>query len=101
MTRVGEVFITKVVPVPVCEVTEVVFPDDEIGPERLALVVTFPAVRLAAVPEIFVPTSTVGVPKLGVTNVGETDNTTLPVPVDVVTPVPPFITAKTSLVFVI
>ena len=43
MTRVGEVFITKVVPVPVCEVTVVVLPDDEIGPDRLALVVTVEA----------------------------------------------------------
>jgi len=37
-----------------------------------------------------------GVPKIGVTNVGEVDNTTLPVPVDVVTPVPPLATASVA-----
>ena len=35
----------------------------------------------------------VGVPRIGVTKVGEVDNTLLPDPVDVVTPVPPFSTA--------
>jgi hypothetical protein len=44
-------------------------------------------VRLVAVPEA-------GVPKAGVTNVGEFDNTTEPVPVDEVTPVPPLATGK-------
>jgi hypothetical protein len=39
----------------------------------------------------------VGVPKIGVTSVGEVDNTTEPVPVDVVTPVPPFATGKTPV----
>ena len=63
------------------------------SPVRFALVVTLPAVKFAAVPEIFVPTSVDGVPKLGVTNVGDVDNTTLPVPVDEVTPVPPLATA--------
>ena len=43
VTSVGEVFITNVDPVPVCEVTVVVLPDDEIGPERSALVVTVAA----------------------------------------------------------
>lgn len=44
------------------------------------------------VPELKLPEA--GVPSAGVTSVGEFDNTTLPVPVDVVTPVPPLATAK-------
>jgi hypothetical protein len=36
----------------------------------------------------------VGVPKIGVTSVGEVDNTLLPEPVLVVTPVPPLATAN-------
>jgi hypothetical protein len=44
-------------------------------------------VRLVAVPEE-------GVPNTGVTSVGEFDNTTEPVPVELVTPVPPLATAK-------
>ena len=36
----------------------------------------------------------VGVPKIGVTKVGLVDKTVLPVPVDVVTPVPPLATGK-------
>ena len=42
VTRVGEVFITKVLPVPVCEATLVVLPTLVIGPVRLALVALFP-----------------------------------------------------------
>ena len=68
------------------------------SPVRFALVVTLPAVKFAAVPEIFVPTNVDGVPKLGVTNVGDVDNTTLPEPVDVVTPVPPFVTDKVPVI---
>ena len=40
----------------------VAFPVEVTIPVRLAFVVTFPAVRLAAVPEIFVPTKADGVP---------------------------------------
>ena len=40
-------------------------------------------------PVIFVAVPLAGVPNTGVTNVGEVDNTTLPVPVFDVTPVPP------------
>jgi hypothetical protein len=43
VTRVGEVFITKVVPVPVCEAIAVALPTEVIGPVRLALVVTVAA----------------------------------------------------------
>ena len=49
-------------------------------------------VRLVASPEA-------GVPKIGVTSVGEFDNTTLPVPVEIVTPVPPFTTGSTLAEF--
>jgi hypothetical protein len=47
-----------------------------------------------AVPVILVPTNALGVPKAGVTKVGELDNTLFPEPVDVVTPVPPAATGK-------
>ena len=40
---VGEVFITKVLPVPVCEATAVALPTEVMGPVRLALVVTVAA----------------------------------------------------------
>lgn len=40
-------------------------PDDVIGPDRLALVVTVPAVRFAAVPVAFVSTTLAGVPSAG------------------------------------
>jgi hypothetical protein len=43
VTNIGEVFITNVDPVPVCEATEVVFPELVIGPVKLALVVTVAA----------------------------------------------------------
>jgi hypothetical protein len=45
-------------------------------------------------PVALVKVALVGVPRIGVTSVGEFDNTTLVVPVLVVTPVPPFNTAK-------
>ena len=45
-------------------------------------------------PVALVKVALVGVPRIGVTSVGEFDNTTLVVPVEVVTPVPPFNTAK-------
>ena len=52
-------------------------------PVRLALVVTFPAVKEAPVPVMFVPTNADGVPSAGVTSVGEVERTTSPVPVHV------------------
>ena len=45
-------------------------------------------------PVAFVKVALVGVPRIGVTSVGEFDNTTLVVPVLVVTPVPPFATPR-------
>ena len=80
----------------------VVFPTEVTSPERLALVVTvaaFPPIfKLAAVPVILVPTKAEGVPKAGVTSVGEVDNTTPPVPVEAaVDPVPPLATGRVPL----
>ena len=90
----GEPLTTNVDPVPVCEAMEVALPTDVITPVRLALVttvaafptlvtppvklafvVTLPAVKPAAVPLMFVPTSAVGVPSAGVISVGEVENT--------------------------
>jgi hypothetical protein len=45
-------------------------------------------------PVAFVKTAALGVPRAGVTRVGEFDNTTFVVPVEVVTPVPPFATGR-------
>lgn len=47
-----------------------------------------PAIRPVAVPVIFVPTSAVGVPSAGVTNVGDVARTTGPVPVFAVAATP-------------
>jgi len=48
-------------------------------------------------PVAFVRVADVGVPKTGVTNVGLVDNTVLPEPVLVVTPVPPDVTGSIEL----
>jgi hypothetical protein len=92
VTSVGEVAKTAE-PVPVSSVKaparlaelnepkEVALPTLVTAPVRFALVVTLPAVKPAAVPVMFVPTRADGVPKAGVTSVGEVDITTLPVPV--------------------
>lgn len=48
-------------------------------------------------PVAFVKVTDVGVPKTGVTSVGLVLKTVLPVPVEVVTPVPPFATANVPL----
>jgi hypothetical protein len=45
-------------------------------------------------PVAFVRVAAEGVPMFGVVRTGEEDKTTLPVPVDVVTPVPPFATGR-------
>ena len=45
-------------------------------------------------PVAFVSVTEVGVPSKGVTKVGLVDKTTLPVPVEVVTPVPPEVTGS-------
>jgi len=48
-------------------------------------------VQLVSVPDV-------GVPRIGVTKVGLIDKTLLPVPVEVVTPVPPFTTGKIPVI---
>ena len=45
-------------------------------------------------PVALVKVTDCGVPKIGVTNVGDVDSTVLPVPVEVVTPVPPLATGR-------
>ena len=49
-------------------------------------------------PVAFVSVTDVGVPSTGVTRVGDVDNTTLPVPVEVVTPVPPLATPRVPVI---
>jgi len=68
------------------------FPPDSLI-EKL-VVANDPELKLAAVPDMFVPTNVDGVPRLGVTNVGLVDRTLLPVPVEVPTPVPPLVTLR-------
>lgn len=57
------------------------------GKRPVTPVVNGRPVKLVATPDV-------GVPKIGVTSVGEVDNTLLPEPVDVVTPVPPLATGS-------
>jgi len=84
VTKVGEVDNT-VLPEPVEVVTPV--PPLATGKVPVTPVVKGRPVKLVATPDV-------GVPSKGVTKVGEVDKTTEPVPVLVVTPVPPFATAK-------
>jgi hypothetical protein len=84
VTNVGLVFKTTL-PVPVFEVTPV-------PPFATVSVPVTPVV--SGSPVAFVNTAEEGVPNAGVTNVGLVLKTTLPVPVLVVTPVPPFATGK-------
>ena len=82
----------------------VIAPVTVIAPEAIVPTVMFGVpVNPPAVPVVFwfsvgkvqlVNVPEVGVPRIGVTNVGLVDNTTLPVPVEVVTPVPPLATGN-------
>jgi hypothetical protein len=94
VTKVGLVANTKE-PVPVSSVTaEIRFADDGV-PKKVATPVPKPLTPVEiGNPVAFVKVPEAGVPNAGVTSVGEFDNTTLPVPVEVVTPVPPFVTPK-------
>jgi hypothetical protein len=94
VTRVGLVANTKE-PVPVSSVIA----EAKLALEGVAKRVATPVPKpLTPVdigrPVAFVKTAALGVPRAGVTSVGEFDNTTLVVPVLVVTPVPPLATAK-------
>ena len=62
---------------------------DVTTPVKLAFVVTLLAVKAVAVPVMFVPTRKEGVPRLGVTKVGEVSSTILPVPVTALVNVTP------------
>ena len=126
VTNVGAVFITNVDPVPVCEATDVAFPELVIGPVKLALVVLAAVTKAVVANAVvllpdacvtpMVPVGKVGVPvKVGeargaapVTSatgiVGFAVMADVPFPftypVSVVAPVPPFATAKVPETFV-
>jgi hypothetical protein len=91
VTRVGEVERTFE-PDPVDVVTPV--PPLATGNVPVTPVVSGKPVQLVSVPED-------GVPNIGVTRVGEFDKTFAPVPVDVVTPVPPLATGNVPLTWVV
>ena len=84
VTRVGEVLKTTL-PVPVLEVTPV-------PPLATGKVPVTPVDK--GRPVAFVKTKDEGVPRAGVTKVGELLNTAFPEPVLVLTPVPPFATGR-------
>lgn len=84
VTKVGLVA-RAFAPDPVDVVTPV--PPFNTGKVPVTPVVMGRPVQLVKVPDV-------GVPRIGVTKVGLLDSTTLPVPVEVVTPVPPFNTGK-------
>jgi hypothetical protein len=67
------------------EPSDVALPTEVTAPVKLALVTAEPAIKPKAVPVMFVATMAVGVPKLGVTKVGDVANTSEPVPVSSVT----------------
>jgi hypothetical protein len=94
VTKVGLLANTKA-PDPVSSDTaEAKLADDGV-PKKVATPVPKPLTPVEiGNPVAFVNTAALGVPRAGVTSVGEFDNTTLVVPVLVVTPVPPLATGK-------
>jgi hypothetical protein len=94
VTKVGLLANTKA-PDPVSSVTaDAKFADDGV-PKNVATPVPKPLTPVEiGNPVAFVKVPEAGVPKAGVTNVGLFDRTTEPVPVEEVTPVPPFATAR-------
>jgi hypothetical protein len=107
VTKVGLLANTKE-PVPVSSVTAEIRLALEGVPKKVATpvpkdVIPVPPLATGKVPVTpvvrgrpvaFVKVAELGVPNAGVTSVGEFDNTTLVVPVLVVTPVPPLATPK-------
>jgi hypothetical protein len=89
VTKVGEVA-SALAPLPV----EVVTPVPPLATSNVPVtpVVKGKPVQLVSVPEVGVPK--IGVTKVGVAKVGDVANTLAPLPVEVVTPVPPFATGK-------
>jgi hypothetical protein len=89
--------------VPKTGVTKVGLVDNTVLPEPVLVVTPVPPLATGSVPVTpvlkgrpvaFVRVADVGVPKTGVTKVGLVDNTLLPEPVLVVTPVPPLATGS-------
>ena len=94
VTKVGDVANTKE-PEPVSSVTAAAKLADEGVAKKVATPVPKPDTPvLIGKPVALVKIAADGVPRAGVTSVGLLDNTTEPVPVDVVVPVPPFATGK-------
>lgn len=94
VTKVGDVANTKA-PEPVSSDTAAAKLADEGVAKKVATPVPKPDTPvLIGKPVALVKIAADGVPKAGVTSVGLLDNTTEPVPVDVVVPVPPFATGK-------
>jgi hypothetical protein len=94
VTRVGLLANTKA-PDPVSSDTAEARLADDGVPKKVATPVPKPLTPVEiGNPVAFVKVPEAGVPNAGVTSVGEFDNTTMPVPVEVVTPVPPFVTGK-------
>lgn len=94
VTKVGEVANTNE-PEPVSSVTADAKLAEDGAPRNVATPEPSPSTPvLIGNPVPFVKTMAVGVPSAGVTNVGDVDSTTLPVPVDVVVPVPPLSTGS-------
>lgn len=97
VTNVGEVAKTSA-PDPVSSVTAAA----TLALVGVASIVAIPVARpetpeLIGRPVALVSTAEAGVPSAGVTSVGEFDSTTLPEPVDDVTPVPPLATLSVPL----
>jgi hypothetical protein len=103
--RVGNVQFAKLpeVGVPKMGVTKVGLVESTLFPEPVDVVTPVPPLATGKVPVTpvvkgrpvaLVSVTEVGVPRIGVTSVGLVDNTLLPEPVEVVTPVPPLATAK-------
>lgn len=92
--------------VPSAGVTNVGELDKTVFPVPVAVVVPVPPLRIGSIPVTpvdkgnpvkLVAMPDAGVPRTGVTSVGELDRTTLPVPVELVTPVPPFTAGSTPV----
>ena len=96
VTNVGDVANTKD-PEPVSSVTaDAKLAEDGVA-KNVATPVPSPDTPVdKGKPVALVNVTLVGVPRIGVTNVGEVLKTTEPVPVDVVTPVPPRLTATVA-----